>query len=212
VLEVVADSIYSTYFAQSQYATLHLRPSITVKNTGVSTITSFKINSYLNPSMSCGIYVYQENITGVSIPPGGSLTVSGKSFAVHGVPVTGPSPLPKFEKFCFYITLPNGEVDKTFEDNELCNSFGFIITSLNENPAVVSNLSVFPNPASVSVHVKASEQVKLVRIVNALGAVVAEHSCSSNEIEIETRHLSTGIYFLHIYGENGSAVKKLIRD
>ena len=213
LLSIGVDSSYSSYYAQSNYAGIYVRPMMTIKNTGATTISNFKVNMYLNPSMSCGLYVFQDNITNISLAPGATISVAGKKFANKGVPVpNGPSPLPLFETFCFYTTLPNGEPDKTFEDNEICQSFGFIITGLNKNAPGVNDLSIFPNPAQTEINVRSEVPVMEVQIYNQLGMLVKSEHPKNRDCTIEISGLLHGIYFVNCLTESGTRIKKIVKN
>jgi hypothetical protein len=212
VMSIGVDSSYSAYFDQWPVAILYLRPRITVKNTGVSPIAAFKVNFMMHPSMSCGIYVHQEEFTQLTIPPGGTMTVSAKKFAVKTITVSGASPLPRFETFCFYTTVPNGQADKTYEDNEMCGSFGFIVTSLNDRDGRQADISVYPVPATSYIEVKAHQALGSAVLLDLMGREVADPAIVEGKARFDLSDLPPGIYFVRVEVEKGMIIKKVIKE
>lgn len=92
--------------------------------------------------------------------------------------------------------------------SQVCHTFAAINIScstpigLPETPAG-QFMSVFPNPASDLIHVKAGEIVKTIRIADPLGKTVLwETDIHAQEAVIRTSHLPAGTYFMTIAPES----------
>lgn len=79
-------------------------------------------------------------------------------------------------------------------------------------PAGMNELSAapevrtYPNPATHSVHIETSFAFNNVSLVNMVGEVVAETTLS----DLNVTGLTNGMYFLHVTGETGTAISKLL--
>lgn len=67
-------------------------------------------------------------------------------------------------------------------------------------------VSVYPNPASTTLHIESSSTITNVEIFNQPGASVLK-TAGQNTIDID---LPNGIYFIKLSGEEGIAVQKLV--
>ncbi|HLV39083.1 T9SS type A sorting domain-containing protein [Xanthomarina sp.] len=79
---------------------------------------------------------------------------------------------------------------------------------LSSDNFVLSQFSLYPNPAKNQVTIKLQEglELKNVNIYNTLGQFIS----TSNEKVINTSHLSTGLYLLQIETNQGKATKQLV--
>jgi hypothetical protein len=79
---------------------------------------------------------------------------------------------------------------------------------LKEN--VYSGISVFPNPATEFVKIKA-DNINFLRLLNSAGIVIFENNYySENEVIIDVNELASGLYFVNIETDEGVGVKKLL--
>ncbi|MEY5048715.1 MAG: hypothetical protein RLZZ175_2074 [Bacteroidota bacterium] len=77
--------------------------------------------------------------------------------------------------------------------------------------SIVSNFSIYPNPATDNVTVSLTESVSgTVSIVDLHGNVVATKSISGNTSNISTAELASGVYVVKINSDKGIAVKQLV--
>ena len=72
-------------------------------------------------------------------------------------------------------------------------------------------LSVFPNPVQESLHITASERIKMVNVWNIKGKCVGQHRFDVNKAVILLNSYQAGIYYLEIYTEQGRFFRKLIK-
>jgi hypothetical protein len=99
--------------------------------------------------------------------------------------------------------------------NGLCNSNSSytqsvsVCTSLNELKN--NSIKIYPNPASAELTISSPIKFTDVKIVNSIGQIVQE-SKYNNTVSIA--ELSSGIYFLQLFNENGNLLKiaKFIKE
>ncbi len=81
-------------------------------------------------------------------------------------------------------------------------------TTASTEDVFASKLSVYPNPASVTVTINAADvELTSVQVFNMLGKQVY---ASANTASIDVSSFAKGVYFLKLNGEGTSATKKLI--
>ena len=81
---------------------------------------------------------------------------------------------------------------------------GFHQTTLSlvaiENSTLFSEVSIYPNPTSSYIHIDIPNDYDIlnIRLLDALGKLVAEHQEISGTITITTEHLAVGTYYLQL--------------
>ncbi len=83
-----------------------------------------------------------------------------------------------------------------------------VTTSIQEKE--FEAFSVYPNPSSTIVHIKGTNKVKIVSLMDISGKNVQAipHNKLKNELDISS--IENGVYFLKIQTINGIITKKLI--
>ncbi len=71
-----------------------------------------------------------------------------------------------------------------------------------------NKLSIFPNPGSAYITIRADEDIQTISIFNALGVLVKTETINTFSVE----QLSRGIYFLHIKTEKGTNLTRFIKE
>lgn len=82
------------------------------------------------------------------------------------------------------------------------------MTSTNDIPAF-ENLTVYPNPVTETLNVKADSKINKIQIVNLSGQVVLENEVMTNETRINTSDLNSGLYLLNIISDKGIVTRKV---
>lgn len=84
------------------------------------------------------------------------------------------------------------------------------------NKTALNEFDVYPNPASNDVNVKisvANAQTSTIKVLNNLGQVVITKNVSlnagSNTVNVDTKNLASGIYYVSYDAGNGATTKKL---
>jgi hypothetical protein len=80
-------------------------------------------------------------------------------------------------------------------------------TTLSIEEQVLDELVVYPNPASDVLNIKASVQLERVEIYSILGEKILVTEETS---QIDVKRLSSGVYLLKIYSENGKSIRRII--
>jgi hypothetical protein len=201
---------YQIPFPPYEYkCNLYLKARVTVKNNGPTVISNFKLNCFMATSLACGGFFYQEKFEGLSLAPGATMQVVSPFVGKSADPVSTST---LNEDYCFYVTLPNGETDKVVEDNELCNTFNFFITSLGKINVVEDRIIISPNPFENSLDIKSDNQIYKVEIFNSTGMLVNSFILNQKDVKLENNNLQPGIYFIKIETEKGTVVKKVVKN
>jgi polyhydroxybutyrate depolymerase len=87
-----------------------------------------------------------------------------------------------------------------------------MLTSINENEALANSLTIYPNPATATLHFNLENEGTVNSIISdVLGKVVLSETTQTNSISVE--HLNPGIYFLSVKIQNGAVAKiKFIKE
>lgn len=80
------------------------------------------------------------------------------------------------------------------------------LTGVDEN--TVKNVSVYPNPTSGIITVKA-EQMEKIEVINAVGQTVLTKEVEDNETSLDLTSFGSGVYFVNIMTVNGNVVRKI---
>ena len=92
------------------------------------------------------------------------------------------------------------------------------LVGVNENNVAITNMSVYPNPASegsatLGVSLNNAQEVT-VNVVNAIGQTVTSNvhnmNAGLNTVNINTENLGAGVYFVNVITENGMRTERLI--
>lgn len=97
--------------------------------------------------------------------------------------------------------------DPDMSNNQPCITINRGEVAISEN--VVSEVSIYPNPATSVLNVSAAGYNQ-VEIINMLGQVVYSNSISNNA-QINVSDLNDGVYFVRLSGANGTTTQKFIK-
>lgn len=97
--------------------------------------------------------------------------------------------------------------DPDMSNNQSCITINRGEVAISEN--VVSEASIYPNPATSVLNVSAAGYNQ-VEIINMLGQVVYSNSISNNA-QINVSDLNDGVYFVRLSGANGTTTQKFIK-
>lgn len=71
--------------------------------------------------------------------------------------------------------------------------------------------SIYPNPTSSELNVKAITQISTIEIMNVLGQSMGVYEVNSNSTKLNIAHLNSGTYFVRVTIDNASKVYKFIK-
>lgn len=97
--------------------------------------------------------------------------------------------------------------DPDMSNNQACITINRGEVAISEN--VVSEVSIYPNPATSVLNVNAAGYSQ-VEVINMLGQVVYSNSISNNA-QINVSNLNDGVYFVRLSGANGTTTQKFIK-
>ncbi|GAA3624851.1 T9SS type A sorting domain-containing protein [Flavivirga jejuensis] len=103
------------------------------------------------------------------------------------------------------LTVPSG----TMNDYEVAGWTGFYDDTLTTNEPEKDYFTLYPNPAKDKVYINLSSEQELhqVSIYNMTGAYLYSESA----LEIDTSHLSNGMYLLQLETKTGNiSIKKVL--
>ena len=75
-------------------------------------------------------------------------------------------------------------------------------TSGNVNDVLASTYNIYPNPVKDVLTVR-GENMRQIKVYNALGQIVKNIDCNTDEYEINVNDMNNGIYFINITNVNG---------
>mgnify|MGYP000042639435 CR=1 FL=1 len=84
--------------------------------------------------------------------------------------------------------------------NEILSNHDFDILSFN----------VYPNPSSDIINISSEEPINRIKVFDTLGRLVLEQNNPSSQMDVSS--LSTGLLFIKIETDQGTLVKKIIKE
>ncbi len=107
----------------------------------------------------------------------------------------------------YRILAENGDVivDGNGEFTDMAYNIVSIKTSGSVNDVIASAYNIFPNPAKDILIIK-GENMNKIKVYNALGQMVKNIDCNTNEIEVNVNDMKNGIYFINITNVNGEMI------
>jgi hypothetical protein len=88
---------------------------------------------------------------------------------------------------------------------------------VGQTAAAVSNVRVFPNPASSNIHIEgtfAGNSETKVSLMNAMGQIVMEKTYEAGTTQLsddfQISHLSNGVYYLNMVSDAGRNTEKVV--
>jgi hypothetical protein len=97
--------------------------------------------------------------------------------------------------FAFSQTINN---DAMSSNIQLSSNYSQPITSTTMPEGDKNNISVFPNPASVSITIQSSQPMHLISVFDMLGRVVKQFQSDQLQAKINLQDLIPGKYFIKI--------------
>jgi hypothetical protein len=100
-----------------------------------------------------------------------------------------------------------GEWNDISTSNLMYYVIEYEVDRLNDNG--LKDFNLFPNPASGVVKIQYSrEPIIEVKVFSTLGKVVYQQDCHRNEISMDLRNLSCGVYSVSMYLGNGNVLNR----
>jgi len=117
----------------------------------------------------------------------------------------------------YYVPTFSGLFGISVYNQEGCEAASAMPIVLKANNPITPGIRIYPNPATASLHVYIEEDTRdaTLEIVNAFGKSIiqlTDLSSASQGIEIDTRNLSPGIYFLRFQNHDHSFEKRFVKN
>ncbi len=87
------------------------------------------------------------------------------------------------------------------------NCFSLVIVGI-ENRSNQDNFKISPNPTNGNLFIESAKKIELINIYSSKGKLVEQFVNPSSELDIS--HLSKGMYFIQLVGENFNTTNKII--
>jgi hypothetical protein len=140
-------------------------------------------------------YLAPLNTLGLS---GNAITVLASGFLTPANNSNGPA-------FGLWVALPSG-------GNLIPLPLYTTATSIEENNALSSVISVYPNPFNDQVKINNETNVNIdITILDVMGKVVSIEKSNADLININTSELTQGMYFINVRSEKLSASYKIVK-
>jgi uncharacterized protein YjdB len=92
-----------------------------------------------------------------------------------------------------------------------------VTATITVNPCLAATLtvsgddyiSIYPNPATTSLNISASDRITSVAVTNILGQIIYSNECDSKKVQIDISNLAKGIYLVRI---NVSEIRRFVKE
>lgn len=108
--------------------------------------------------------------------------------------------------YCYKLTVNCSNGDISDFSNEKCDE----IVSIKDN--IKEGFSIAPNPTTGNVKITAGDHFHTIEVVNFLGQTVISQPNAGDEATLDVSTLTNGVYFVRIISENGTSVKKFVKQ
>ena len=85
-------------------------------------------------------------------------------------------------------------------------------TTLGVDGYELSQIAVYPNPASDIVNIQSTSIINGITIYDVQGRKIQATKVNSQTTEVNISGLNSGIYFFSIETDNGSSMKKVLKQ
>jgi len=76
----------------------------------------------------------------------------------------------------------------------------------------LATFTIAPNPATSTITIKAGVNFNRVEVINFLGQTVLSQFVGESSVKLDVSALTDGVYFVRIASENGTSVKKFVKQ
>ncbi len=110
--------------------------------------------------------------------------------------IIGCDGLPVIQTYDILVSYPGGRICLINEG----------IVDSTENGSLI----IFPNPATNSVHINNISANSQIKILDVKGQIISEFISEKQDIDIDLKNISAGIYFVEVNDGQKKAVRKLV--
>jgi len=183
--------------------------NVIIQNKGSETIDSFYLVSegpLASPNYSCSDE-YIQSFHHLNLAPGDSTTLNIEFKRTWDAPTGYPYNL----NVKMYATAPNGKLNM-LETNAASN-YSTTVSGINENQHLLSNINVYPNPATNFLHIDNNTgSNSTISLSDITGKQIMILTNQKDQSDMDVSGLPTGIYFVKVWNENGVKIEKVVKD
>ena len=93
------------------------------------------------------------------------------------------------------------------------NDANTIFQALNNAiPVKDLSISLYPNPTSSLLNIKAENRIKSVELYDVQGRIIQVNKADSDEVLIDVSGYNSGVYFVKVTTDFGSQIKKIVKE
>lgn len=113
----------------------------------------------------------------------------------------------------FYRFSQNGVYTVQTDSNGCSNTSAPFTANLPTGISSLSNyqISVFPNPSKGKITVNSIDEITSIQLYNVTGVLVYDKQLENKTADLSLE-LKSGIYFLHVFTNDGTTIKKIVID
>lgn len=187
-------------------------------STGVATLSLQVINGGCIANATKTIFI--DTIPMVTLSGSSAITCVGSTVNLTGTPAGGVYTGTNVSSAAFTPTATGVQhMYYTYTNVHGCSNTASL--SVTVNACVGINVidareeafNIYPNPADHDVLVTGNTMITKIEVVNSIGQVVASKSgIHAISAHIELSHLAAGVYYIQVYSNSTTVVKKLLKE
>lgn len=128
---------------------------------------------------------------------------------IDNVEYQNTAPWPSADGNGNFLELISPELDNSLAANWMASSDNTLSTSKN---TALLDLNLYPNPVKNTLTIETGEPVLNYKIFDALGNLLNESKPNSTLTKSDWSTYPSGVYFIKLSNQNGSSVKKIIKN
>jgi hypothetical protein len=101
--------------------------------------------------------------------------------------------------------------DGMFAENGASRVVDFIETATNVNDDLtMSNVTIYPNPASSVLNIKAGSNIRKVELLSSTGQIIMSQSYDATQIRLDVSQYKAGVYIVSITQSSGNIINRRV--
>ena len=119
------------------------------------------------------------------------------------------SPWPDADGSGMYLQLTDAALDNSLASSWVAVSDESLST---KTTAATAGIVMYPNPVSNILTIRAKDVIKNIEVYDIYGKLLQQADVTTNKIQVDFSHYSSGIYFVKVLGSNGLVTQKVVRE
>jgi hypothetical protein len=201
---------YNYYGAPIKTFQSFLQAQVIVKNYGIDTVKSFKLNYFAYKGGITSCYEGLHELFNATIPPGGTVSVQTGTFLSQYVNSNNFDANGTFNlNVCIYTSVPDNKNDINMSNNSVCEQSIMYTTGVEER-VTNSGVRIFPNPSNGQFTILSDEVVVRIKLFDVSGREIRKEFPANHNFNFDASDLGCGFYFLHIDTDNDAFTRKIV--